>query len=113
MADINIPNARRPRQFRRIDRFTETNDPEEIRRRFRLTPHNIDRIERLVGHRLETNGTESTIDTVAANINNIENFCFRQFFASNRDTFGVDITTVSRVVTRVTDELCDLKKTKI
>jgi hypothetical protein len=110
MADFDIPNARRPRQFRRIDRFTETDDPEEIRRRFRFTPDSIDRIERLIGHRLERpTGRNQPLTPRQQILITLRFFASGNFLQLIGDTFGVDIATVSRVVTRVTDELCDLK----
>ncbi|XP_052260728.1 putative nuclease HARBI1 [Dreissena polymorpha] len=110
MADFDIPNARRPRQFRRIDRFTETDDPEEIRRRFRFTHYSIDRIERLIGHRLERpTGRNQPLTPRQQILITLRFFASGNFLQLIGDTFGVDIATVSRVVTRVTDELCDLK----
>jgi hypothetical protein len=110
MADIDIPTARRPRQFRRINRQFDEQDPEEVRRRYRFTPGNIDRLERLIGDRLHRQTNRNQALTVRQQI-----LIGLRFFASGNflqvigDTFGIDIATVSRVVTDVTDVLFDIR----
>ena len=52
MAAFVAPDARRPRQFRRINRQTDDLDDDELRKRYRFGSNNLDRLEGLVGDRL-------------------------------------------------------------
>ncbi|XP_052760293.1 putative nuclease HARBI1 [Mya arenaria] len=114
MADLDIVNARRPQQFRRIDRQTDEDNDEEVRKRYRFTPHNIDRLERLIGHRLERPTRRNQPLTPRQQI-----MIALRFYATGNflqvigDTFGVDVATVSRVVTAVTDCIFDMKDSAI
>jgi len=110
MADRHLPNARRPRQFFRNDRLIDDIDAEECRRRYRFTPDNIDRLLGLVGHRLQRQTRRNHALTPR------QCLCLAlRFYATGAflqivgDSVGVDIATVSRVVTLVTDCLFDLK----
>ncbi|KAH3693625.1 hypothetical protein DPMN_081064 [Dreissena polymorpha] len=48
MADIHLVRRRRPRQFRRIDRQETDLTDDEVRRRYRFSSDNIDRLVRLL-----------------------------------------------------------------
>ncbi|XP_045205641.2 putative nuclease HARBI1 [Mercenaria mercenaria] len=105
-----IPNARRPRRFRRVNRQTDDLDNEELRRRYRFGSENLDRLEDLIGDRLR-HGTNRNFSLTARQqiliaLRFFASGCFLQLIG---DTFGVDIATVSRTITRVTDVLFSLK----
>ncbi|XP_045199038.2 putative nuclease HARBI1 [Mercenaria mercenaria] len=110
MADIFETNHRQPRQFRRIDRQLTDFDDEELRKRYRFSSDNIDRLVRLLQHRLERRTQRNRPLTPPQQV-----MIALRFYASGNflqvigDTFGVDVATVSRTVTDVMDALFDLK----
>ncbi|XP_052218400.1 putative nuclease HARBI1 [Dreissena polymorpha] len=114
MADIHLVRRRRPRQFRRIDRQETDLTDDEVRRRYRFSSDNIDRLVRLLEPSLQRPTRRNKALTVRQQL-----LLTLRFLASGAflqiigDTFGVDIATVSRVVTNVTDCLFALKDTVI
>ncbi|XP_053390981.1 putative nuclease HARBI1 [Mercenaria mercenaria] len=105
-----IPNARRPRQFRRVSRQTDDLYNEELRRHYRFGSENLDRLEDLIGDRLQ-HGTNRNFSLTARQQIPIALRLFASgfFLQLIGDIFGVDIATVSRTITRVTDVLFSLK----
>jgi len=110
MADILLVRHRRPRQFRRNDMY-ETNLPDdEVRRRYRFSTDNIDRLVRLVEPTLQRRTRRNRALTVRQQLLMTLRFLATgAFLQVIGDTFGVDVATVSRVVTEVTDCLFRLK----
>ena len=114
MADILFVRHRRSRQFRRNDMY-ETNLPDdEVRRMYRFSTDNIDRLVRLVEPTLQRRTRRNRALTVRQQL-----LMTLRFLASGTFlyvigyTFGVDVATVSRVVTEVTDCLFRLKNVVI
>lgn len=101
---------RRPRQFRRTDVAYEFLDDIDLRKRYRFSSRNIDRLVRLIGHRLERPKKRNQPLSPRQQI-----MIALRFYATGNflqvigDTFGVDVATVSRVLTNVTDALFNLK----
>jgi len=110
MADVLLVRHRRPRQFRRNDLY-ETNLPDdEVRRRYRFSTDNIDRLVQLVEPTLQRLTRRNRAMTVRQQLLMTLRFLASgAFLQVNGDTFGVDVATVSRVVTQVTDCLFRLK----
>ena len=110
MADVLLVRHRRPRQFRRNDMY-ETNLPDdEVRRRYRFSTDNIDRLVRLVEPTLQRRTRRNRALTVRQQLLMTLRFLATgAFLQVIGDTFGVDVATVSRVVTEVTDCLFRLK----
>ena len=110
MAALLAGDARRPRRFRRVDMQTDELDDEELRRRYRFGSANLDRLEGLIGDRLERptarNRPLTARQQILMTLRFLASGCFLQLIG---DTFGVDVATVSRVVTRVVDALFDIK----
>ena len=71
---------------------------------------NLNRLEDIIGHRLErpTNRNQSLTPRQQILIA-LRFYASGNFLQVIGDTFGIDIATVSRVVTKVTDALFDLK----
>ena len=101
---------RRPRQFRRTDVAYEFLDDNNLRKRYRFSSQNIDRLVRLIGHRLERPTKRNLPLTPRQQI-----MIALRFYATGNflqvigDTFGVDAATVSRVITSVTEALFNIK----
>lgn len=110
MADLLLLDTRLPRQFRRTNRQLDDFDDEELRRRYRFSGENIDRLIDLIGDRLKRptrrNHPLTPRQQIMIALRFYASGCFLQLIG---DTFGVDVATVSRVVTDVTDALFDLK----
>ena len=83
---------------------------DEIRRRYRFGKDNLNRLEDIIGHRLErpTNRNQSLTPRQQMLIA-LRFYAVGNILQVIGDTFGIDIATVSRVVTKVTDALFDLK----
>ncbi|XP_053382450.1 putative nuclease HARBI1 [Mercenaria mercenaria] len=110
MAAIHFVRHRRPRQFRRIDRQLTDLTDEELRQRYRFSADNIDRLVELLGPTLERRTRRNQALTPRQQILITLRFLATgNFMQVIGDTFGVDISTVSRVVRDVTDVLFGLK----
>ena len=110
MADIRSISHRRPRQFRRIDMQVTDLTDEELRKRYRFSGDNIDKLVRLLSPFLERQTRRNQALTprqqVLITLRFLATGSFMQVIG---DTFGVDIATVSRVISSVTDLLFRLK----
>ncbi|XP_052253279.1 putative nuclease HARBI1 [Dreissena polymorpha] len=110
MADVHMVRHRRPRLFRRVDRQETDLMDDEVRRRLRFSTDNIDRLVGLLKPTLRRRTRQNQALTIRQRI-----MLTLRFLASGAflqiigDTFGVDIATVSRVVTDVTNSLFALK----
>ncbi|XP_060576823.1 putative nuclease HARBI1, partial [Ruditapes philippinarum] len=110
MADILRGSHRRPRQFRRVDRQLTDFTDEELRKRYRFSADNIDRLVRLIGPLLERQTRRNQALTPRQQILITLRFLATgNFMQVIGDTFGMDIASVSRVITKVTDILFGLK----
>ena len=111
MAALFVPNARRLWQFRRTDRQTDDLDYEELRKHYHFGSQNLDRLEEIIGdcfHRwLKRNFPLTPQQQIMIALRFYASWCFLQLIVV---TFGVDITTVSRTITRVMDIQFDLRQ---
>ncbi|XP_052230655.1 putative nuclease HARBI1 [Dreissena polymorpha] len=110
MADVHMVRHRRPRLFRRVDRQETDLMDDEVRRRYRFSTDNIDRLvgllEPTLRRRTRRNQALTIRQRIMLTLRFLASGAFLQIIG---DTFGVDIATVSRVVTDVTNSLFALK----
>lgn len=109
---INANNRRREKQrvYRQRVHPLETYDDDEIRRRYRLTRELINDLHTLIEvdleHPTRRSHAVAPIDQIC---------CALRFYATGSfqavvgDSLGLHRTTVSRIISRVTDAICRLK----
>lgn len=110
MADIFHVLHRRPRRFRRNSEFVDNLTDDELRRRYRFSGRSINRLVELLTPRLQrpTRRNQSLSPRQQVLIA-LRFYATGNFLQVIGDTFGIDIATVSRVITSVTVALFDLK----
>ncbi|XP_052219114.1 putative nuclease HARBI1 [Dreissena polymorpha] len=110
MADVLFFRHRRQRRFRRIDLQTNGLDDDELRRRYRFSAQSLDRLvdllDPILRRQTRRNRSLSTRQQILITLRFLATGNFLQVIG---DTFGVDIATVSRVITAVVDAFFGLK----
>ena len=110
MADVLYFRHRQQRRFRRIDLQTNGLDDDELRRRYRFSAQSLDRLvdllDPILRRQTRRNRSLSTRQQILITLRFLATGNFLQVIG---DTFGVDIATVSRVITAVVDAIFGLK----